>query len=76
MSGVALETGSRQAGALTERETVILRRLATGMTADAIARAEGISAGTVRKHLEHIYRKLGVKDRLLAVRCAWEDGLV
>jgi len=31
--------------------------------------------GTAQKHLEHLYRKLAVGDRLLAVRTALEAGL-
>jgi DNA-binding CsgD family transcriptional regulator len=61
---------------LTPREVVILRLLVAGMTADAIGNVEAISPRTVRKHLEHIYRKLDVDDRLLAARRAWEEGLV
>jgi len=61
---------------LTPREVVILRLLVAGMTADAIGNVEAISPGTVRKQLEHIYRKLDVDDRLLAARRAWEEGLV
>ncbi len=53
--------------ALTPREVDVLRLIATGRTAGAIARARGIAEGTVRKHVEHIYDKLGVHDRLLAV---------
>ncbi len=64
-----------QAG-LTEREAVILRLLATGLTAESIARRLGVSPRTVHKHLEHIYRKLGVRDRLMAVRQAADVGLV
>ena len=53
--------------ALTPREVDVLRLVATGRTAGAIAATRGISEGTVRKHVEHIYDKLGVHDRLLAV---------
>jgi hypothetical protein len=30
----------------------------------------------VQKHLEHVYRKLGVADRLSAVRVAVELGII
>ena len=35
-----------------------------------------VSPRTVHKHLEHIYRKLGVTDRLAAVVAAGEAGIV
>jgi DNA-binding CsgD family transcriptional regulator len=35
-----------------------------------------VSRHTVRKHLEHVYRKLGVADRLVAVREARAQGLL
>ena len=59
------------AGVLT-----VLCLLAEGLTATAIASRLGCSAGTVRKHLEHAYAKLGVHDRLLAVRRMQELGLL
>lgn len=61
---------------LTARELAVLRLLAEGLTADAIGRRLGVSRHTVRKHLEHLYRKLGVSDRLVAVREARARGLL
>jgi len=61
---------------LTDRELAVLRLLADGETAAGIGRRLGISPRTAQKHLEHLYRKLGVGDRLLAVRSALEAGLV
>lgn len=67
----------RSAGAgLTAREHSVLVLLAEGHTAQAIARRLGTSPRTVHKHLEHVYRKLGVRDRLGAFRVASEAGLV
>ena len=54
-------------GVLSARERVVLELLATGGTAAAIGRALGISETTVRKHLQNLYRKLGVSDRVSAV---------
>ncbi|MGY1679106.1 response regulator transcription factor [Geodermatophilus sp. SYSU D01176] len=61
---------------LTGRETAVLRLLADGLTAASIARRLGCSPRTVRKHLEHLYRKLGVGDRLMAVQGARQLGLL
>jgi DNA-binding CsgD family transcriptional regulator len=63
-----------EAPALTAREVDILRLLSTGATATAIGHQRGIAYGTVRKHIEHVYEKLGVHDRMLAVRRAAELG--
>lgn len=66
----------REASRLTPREIDVLRLLASGMTAAAIARARAISPRTVRKHLENAYAKLDVHDRLQAVDYCRRHGLV
>ena len=58
---------------LTARQRAVLSLLCQGLTQDAIGRRLGCSTRTVEKHLEQIYRTLGVHDRLAAIRCA-EDG--
>lgn len=55
---------------LTIRELETLQLLATGVTASHIADLQQISTGTVNKHLEHIYAKLGVHDRVQAASLA------
>lgn len=67
--------GARQ-GVLTGREQAVLVLLDQGRTAEAIARQLGISPRTVHKHLENLYRKLGVSDRLRAVVVAREARLL
>jgi DNA-binding CsgD family transcriptional regulator len=52
---------------LTGREAEILRLVAAGRTNTAIARTLEVSPRTIAKHLEHIYRKLGVTSRAAAV---------
>lgn len=60
---------------LTSRETEILGLVAAGRTNVAIAHALTVSPRTIAKHLEHIYRKLGVPGRAAAVsRLAVPDG--
>ena len=61
---------------LTDREVDVLLLLSSGAGACAIATHLHISAPTVRKHLEHLYRKLRVNDRLSAVNRARELGLL
>ena len=48
---------------LTRREIEVLAWVATGKTNAQIAEALSIAPGTVKKHLEHIYEKLGVSSR-------------
>ncbi len=54
------------AEALTEREREILAQLADGHSNKEIARELGISDATVKVHIKHLLRKLGVKSRLEA----------
>ncbi|MFJ5695968.1 LuxR C-terminal-related transcriptional regulator [Arthrobacter sp. NPDC093125] len=61
---------------LTLREMSILTLLSEGLTAESLARRLSISPRTAGKHLEHIYRKLDVGDRLMAVQRAYELGLL
>ena len=51
---------------LTPRQRTILERIAQGETDAQIAAAIGIAAATVNKHLEQIYRRLGVHTRTAA----------
>ena len=52
---------------LTSREHEVLTWVASGKTNTEIARVLWLAPSTVGKHLEHIYRKLGVKTRTAAV---------
>ena len=51
---------------LTQRESEVLRQLALGLTNKEIAQALGISYETVKEHVQHILRKIGVTDRTQA----------
>jgi DNA-binding NarL/FixJ family response regulator len=51
---------------LSARETQVLHSLAQGLSNKEIAAALGLSVGTVKTHLRHIFRKLGVSDRTSA----------
>jgi DNA-binding CsgD family transcriptional regulator len=52
-----------RAAPLNRRELLVVDLVARNQTAVQIARELGISPRTVNKHLEHVYRKLGVHDR-------------
>ena len=66
---------SSRAGALSPRETEILRLIARGLTNRAIARALGIAPRTADQHVHSIFIKAGVKSRAEAVRYALMHGL-
>jgi DNA-binding NarL/FixJ family response regulator len=61
---------------LTKRESEVLRQLAYGLTNKEIAQALGISYETVKEHVQHILRKVGVSDRTQAAVWAVRKGLV
>jgi DNA-binding CsgD family transcriptional regulator len=52
---------------LTAREIEVLLCIAAGMTTSEVARLLWVTPATVSKHLEHIYRKLGVSSRTAAL---------
>jgi DNA-binding CsgD family transcriptional regulator len=56
------------AGGLSCRERQVLDLVAQGLTGQAVAHRLGCRPRTVDKHLEHIYRKLGVSGRVSALR--------
>jgi DNA-binding NarL/FixJ family response regulator len=61
---------------LTQRESEVLRQLAFGLTNKEIGQALGISYETVKEHVQHILRKIGVTDRTQAAVWAVRKGLV
>jgi DNA-binding CsgD family transcriptional regulator len=52
---------------LTKREVEVVRLVAAGFTNGEIGRTLFISPGTVRKHLDNVYARLGVRSRAAAV---------
>ena len=52
---------------LTSRETEVLSWIAKGKSNQDIAEILGLSFRTVKKHIEHIFNKLGVENRTAAV---------
>ena len=61
---------------LTKREIEILEHLSKGLSYDQIAGNLIISNGTVRKHIENIYRKLQVNNKVEAVQKAIQNRIV
>jgi DNA-binding NarL/FixJ family response regulator len=61
---------------LTEREIEILRLIAKGLSNNEAAGVLTLSRATVRTHLEHIYEKLEVTNRVEAVTEGLRKGLI
>jgi len=61
---------------LTEREEDVLELIAAGLTNPEIAEKLVLSAGTIKKHASHIYKKLGVHSRTEAAARARELNLL
>ncbi len=61
---------------LTERELQVLQLLARGASNQQIAHELVIVIDTVKRHISHIFSKLGVKNRVQAVRQAQALGLL
>jgi two-component system response regulator DegU len=61
---------------LSAREVQILQHIASGSSTKQVARDLGISANTVKTHLERIFDKLGANDRAQAVAIALRMGVV
>jgi DNA-binding NarL/FixJ family response regulator len=58
---------ARSMDMLTKREEQIVGLLSQGLTNKHIARQLGIMEGTVKKHLQNVFDKLGVRRRTLVV---------
>ena len=69
MNPLALDQTPPQAhhpSALTAREQEVLRWLAEGKSNWQIGQIVGCTEATVKKHLQHIYNKMGVETRTAA----------
>lgn len=76
LHGVGTTVDTARATDLTVRELTVLGLVARGLTAAATGRRMGVTEGTVHKHLQNVYRKLGVRDRLGAVLRAQQMGVL
>src|SRR5690554_301471 len=61
---------------LTSREIEVLEHLSKGLSYNAIAENLFLSTGTIRKHIENIYKKLQVHNKIEAVQKAQRNNLI
>ncbi len=61
---------------LTKRELEVLALVAKGLRNKDVAKAIGRTDATVKVHMNHIVRKLGVSDRTEAVTVALRRGII
>jgi DNA-binding NarL/FixJ family response regulator len=63
------------ATAITDRETQVLRMVATGLTAREIADELGLSHRTVQNHIQNTLQKLQLHNRVELTRWAIQQGI-
>jgi len=68
--------GTNYEVSLTNREVQVLGQMAEGATNKEIASGLGISFETVKEHVQHILKKVGVSDRTQAVVWAVRAGII
>jgi DNA-binding NarL/FixJ family response regulator len=75
-SGAAADVADTQLpDGLTPREVEVLELIAAGMSNGEIAAALVVSDATIKTHINHLFAKIGARDRAQAVRYAYEHGL-
>ena len=69
-------TTSKEDIQLTQREIEVLEQLSKGLKYHLIAENLFLSVGTIRKHIENIYTKLQVHNKLEAIQKAKNNNLI
>ena len=60
---------------LSAREVEVLTLIAAGLSNTDIARELVLSNATIKSHINHIFAKIGARDRAQAVHYAYDHGL-
>jgi len=71
----AVREPDKRAQNLTDRELDVVRFISKGLHNKDIASALGISEGTVKIHVHHIYAKLGLSNRVELAFYARDKGI-
>lgn len=73
---ISMEFSEKEEYHLTSREMEVLEQLSKGLKYEAIAENLFLSNGTIRKHIENIYTKLQVHNKLEAIQKARNNKLI
>lgn len=73
---ISMEFSEKEEYHLTSREMEVLEQLSKGLKYEAIAENLFLSNGTIRKHVENIYTKLQVHNKLEAIQKARNNKLI
>ncbi|WP_246442176.1 response regulator [Rhodococcus triatomae] len=76
VAGPAADADDVRVESLTDRETEVLRLLASGYSNREIADVLFLAEGTVKNHVSTVLLKLGARDRTNAVLRALQQGLL
>ena len=74
-TGAAPTTPGRLPDDLSPREAEVLALIAAGLSNAEIARELVLSSATIKTHINHIFAKIGARDRAQAVHYAFHHGL-
>lgn len=75
-AGKAQPSAAERPGGLTPREVEVLRLMAAGKSNREIAERLVVSTRTVVHHIEHVYQKIGARNRAEAAIYAVRQGLL
>jgi DNA-binding NarL/FixJ family response regulator len=75
VAALATPTAAALPDDLTPREAEVLGLIAEGLTNAEIAERLVVSAATVKSHVNHIFAKIGARDRAQAVVYAYANGI-